>query len=318
MRGLRLRWERSFRAPLVEEGSVLEDTAQDLSDLFNQNDAVLDFDTWWDQILFGTGEIPQENVLEGFVQEQITWIWTTADSICYVQSRIASRSHDVKLSKIEENGEAKYWLIHQNAELQSSKWKNWDRSIGQESKRKMSVLKEKCETAFNGRADEVQKRILLVSLTDLILVNEHNVLFHCESIDTHWRKKLSHELPTQSPSKSKGESPSGLKDKRQCKNILTGTRAESSCDFWHLPVRLRHKSESRCKYDDKCIFQHNEPNGQSSKKSKNGCAKGSATLLKETIQECCVSQDSTQRKSLLRGNGSRITQSSSRRPTCVA
>ena len=62
---------------------------------------------------------------------------------------------DVKLSKIEENGEAKYWLIHQNAELQSSEWKNWDRSIGQESKRKMSVLKEKCETAFNnGRSSK--------------------------------------------------------------------------------------------------------------------------------------------------------------------
>ena len=62
---------------------------------------------------------------------------------------------------------------------------------------------------------------------------------------------------------------------------------------------LNHKSESGCKFGDKC----RKAGGQPSRKSKKGGAKGSVALLKETIQLGCVSHDSPQRKSILRENG---------------
>ena len=61
----------------------------------------------------------------------------------------------------------------------------------------------------------------------------------------------------------------------------------------------------------KCNFLHTEAVDQSSKRSKKGGAKGSVASLKETIQLGCVSHESSQRRSVLRENCDRITQSSS-------
>ena len=51
---------------------------------------------------------------------------------------------------------------------------------------------------------------------------------------------------------------------------------------------------------DQCHFRHTEAGGQSSKKSKKSGGKGSVASLIEAIQLGCVSQDSPQRKSILR------------------
>ena len=77
-----------------------------------------------------------------FVQGQITRFRTTSDSICDVQPRFESRSNGTELPKIQENGKTTYWPDDQDAQFQSPKWKNWNRSIGQESKL-MSVSAER-------------------------------------------------------------------------------------------------------------------------------------------------------------------------------
>ena len=69
-----------------------------------------------------------------------------------------------------------------------------------------------------------------------------------------------------------------------------------SRNSWHPPVCLNYKSESGCKYGDKCQFRHDEAHGQPSKTSK----KRSVALLEDSIQFVCVSQDSHPRKSFLR------------------
>ena len=65
-------------------------------------------------------------------------------------------------------------------------------------------------------------------------------------------------------------------------------------------VCLNHKSESGCKYGDKCRFRHTEVDGQPSTKSKKGGGKVSVALLKKSFQLGCVSQDYDSRKSTLR------------------
>ena len=69
------------------------------------------------------------------------------------------------------------------------------------------------------------------------------------------------------------------------------------------PVSLNYKSESGCTYGEKCGFRHVEADGQPSKKSKKGGVKGSVHFLQESIQLCCVSQDSHPRKSFVRKEG---------------
>ena len=44
-------------------------------------------------------------------------------------------------------------------------------------------------------------------------------------------------------------------------------RTNPSC-CWHPPVCLKCKSESECKFDEKCRFRHAEVDGRPSKKSK--------------------------------------------------
>ena len=80
----------------------------------------------------------------------------------------------------------------------------------------------------------------------------------------------------------RGDSPSGLKGKRPSIIFLGGTCTELLCGFWHPPVCLNHKSESGCKYGNRCKFPPTEAGGQPSE-SKKGGAKGSVALEKETI-----------------------------------
>ena len=101
----------------------------------------------------------------------------------------------------------------------------------------------------------------------------------------------------------RGASPSGLKGRRPCKDFLKGKCSEPTCDLWHPPVCLNYKSESGCKYGDRCHFRHTEVDGQQSKKSKKGWWKRSVALLKESRQLECVSQYCLQKKSILREIG---------------
>ena len=65
-----------------------------------------------------------------------------------------------------------------------------------------------------------------------------------------------------------------------------------------------YKSETGCKYSNKCRFRRVEVGGQPSKKSKKSGGKGSvALLLEESILLGCVSQDYPPRKSILREVG---------------
>ena len=64
-----------------------------------------------------------------------------------------------------------------------------------------------------------------------------------------------------------------------------------------------YKSETGCKNDKRRYFRQVETEENPNKKSKNGSAKGSVALLKETIQLGCVSQNPRPGKSFLRKEG---------------
>ena len=88
--------------------------------------------------------------------------------------------------------------------------------------------------------------------------------------------KAQTQTDAKQPSKGsglRGECPSGTGGRIVCRNFLRRKCTNPSCNYWHLPVCLNHKSESGCKYGDKCRFRHAEVDGQPRTKSKKSCGK---------------------------------------------
>ena len=82
---------------------------------------------------------------------------------------------------------------------------------------------------------------------------------------------------------SRGESPSETWGRIMCRYRRKCTNP--SCNFWHPSLCLNYKSESGCKYNDKCHFRHVGADEKPSTKSKKSCAKGSVAFFKkESIQ----------------------------------
>ena len=60
-----------------------------------------------------------------------------------------------------------------------------------------------------------------------------------------------HASRTRSP---RGKGPSGRMSRCPCQDYLKGTCTSSFCEKWHPPVRLFCKTESGCRFGEKCSF----------------------------------------------------------------
>ena len=164
-------------------------------------------------------------------------------------------------------------------------------------KGRMSALREGWEHAISGKQmDSVQEETLAVSVTEMIVGNEHN----CPLL----LRMRRHRLTEESLRKSLGPGEKVLLKRkvgrRACQNYFKGSCANPSCDCWHPPVCQNYKSVSGCNHGEKCRFRHVEAHKQPSKKSKKCGGKGPVASLNESIQFGCVSQDSHPRTSTLR------------------
>ena len=89
----------------------------------------------------------------------------------------------------------------------------------------------------------------------------------------------------------RGESPSGKGGRIACQNFPRGKCTNPSCKNWYPPVCLNYKSESGCKYGEKCRFRHAAVDGQPSQEVEEKWCEGSVASLKESVQlGLCVSR----------------------------
>ena len=114
-------------------------------------------------------------------------------------------------------------------------------------------------------------------------------------INTKKRSILSHQHKEVEVRREKrnftGWSPSGKSNRLPCRDFLTGICTKLPCDYWHPPECQFYKTESGCKFGDKCSFAHRQVEGQpSKKKGKRMVTKGSG-LLKDARRLGCVFQD---------------------------
>ena len=80
---------------------------------------------------------------------------------------------------------------------------------------------------------------------------------------------------------SRTRSPSGRMSRWPCKDFLKGTCTNSFCEKWHPPECLFYKSESGCRFGEKCSYAHRQVKNSQAKGPKNG-DKSAVAMLKST------------------------------------
>ena len=60
-----------------------------------------------------------------------------------------------------------------------------------------------------------------------------------------------------------GRGPSGKGSRKPLRNHLSGSCTIPSCDYWHPPACQNYKSESGCKFGEKCTIRQQERGWQS-------------------------------------------------------
>ena len=93
---------------------------------------------------------------------------------------------------------------------------------------------------------------------------------------------------TRSP---RGKSPSGRMFRLPRKEYLKGTCTNSFCGKWHPPECLFYKTESGCRFGEKCSCAHRQVDEQPSIRAKKNGDKSAVAMLKSTRQWGCVFQD---------------------------
>ena len=132
------------------------------------------------------------------------------------------------------------------------------------NRRVIVMLKEDQEDATNEKQkDSVREEIVVVSGTMRVSVQKPTP-----------KTAPPTEPPTQrgrSASRKKnlrGRSPTGKFARQPCKDNLKGICTKSPCDYWHPPEYQFYKSETGCKFGDKCSFAQRQVEFQPSKKPK--------------------------------------------------
>ena len=110
-----------------------------------------------------------------FVQIEDTRFGSASDCIGYLWTRKSMPGYQ-RLN--EDYGKEIHWSDDQDAQLQSAEWKDWDRSVSQESQREESQRWQGNGTMLSveSKLDSVQEETLAVSATGAIVDNKHNRL----------------------------------------------------------------------------------------------------------------------------------------------
>ena len=80
----------------------------------------------------------------------------------------------------------------------------------------------------------------------------------------------------------RGKTSSGRMYRWPCKDYLKGICTNSLCKKWHPPEFLFYKSESGCRFGEKCSYAHHQVEEQPSKRSKKNGDKSAVAMLKQT------------------------------------
>ena len=195
------------------------DSVEKYTDLFTivlRNDDIQEFDSKWDGILLSMTKIPHDDIMEGMYKLRIR----ESEKLKTVLELYDLETHQKKL-------EPDYHRMKAMVK----------RSIEQE-------IRNKNFGSRNGNFEKSERK----------------------------------SSRTRSP---RGRSPSGRTSRWPCKDYLRGTCNNSFCEKWHPPECLFYKTKSVCRFGEKCSFAHRQVDEQPTKRSKKNDDKSAVAILKK-------------------------------------
>ena len=224
------------------------------------------YDSNWDGILLSMTQILSDDILEGLYKFRIRESEKLKDRTGSVQYGDSLEEGWTLLSQVEEKGKKEvlsriYGRKILKPETEIMRQTSWSRIIGWKQCEQRSLgdcwqwkANGQCSKGDNCRTQPNP------SPSSFIQQNERNA------------------SRTRSP---RGKSPSGRMSRWPCKDYLKGTCTNSICEKWHPPECLFYKSESGCRFGEKCSYAHRHVEEQPSKRSEKNGDKSAVAMLKK-------------------------------------
>ena len=266
---------------------------------FLQNDDVQDFDVRWDHALLSVSEMSSGMILEGLHKSKLQYSAQLRTVMALCDQGVARNNGTPNYEQLKTAVKLHTDQMMRNRNFRTRNDVVERGSVTKSEEGKKAFVERKVGECFQWKAHGQ------CSQGDSCGFSHDTMAFGNSGAGQRRKGRSSSPASNskaegQKPSQGSGNKEESSSDKRseipcrfnKCKN--------PSCKFWDPPVCQNHKSERGCIYGDKFHFRHVEAEGKPSKRSKKGGAKGSGSILKESIQLVCVSQDSHPRKSFLR------------------
>ena len=241
-----------------------------------RNDDIQEFDSKCDGILLSMTKIPHDDILEGLYKLRIREFEKLKTVLELYNMEIHQKKarpdyHRLKTMvkrSIEQN------LRMKNLEARNG---NYERNAvvkNQGTKQRgQRILGDCWQREFNGQCSKGDNCSFRHDVNKRAKMTQPN-----PSPNSFMRQNDRNASTTRSPL---GKSPSGRMSRWPCKDYLKGTCTNSFCEKWRPPECLFYKSESGCRFGEKCSYTHRQVEEQPSKRSKKNGDKSAVALLKK-------------------------------------
>ena len=242
------------------------DSVENYTDLFTivRNDDIQEFDSWWDGILLSMTKIPPDEILEGWYKlriresEKLKTVLELYDLETH-QKKLGLDYHRlktmVKRSIEQEIRNNNFGAGSGNFDEKNAVVKN--QGIKQRVQR---ILGDCWQWETNGQCVKGDNFSFRHDMNKCGKSSPPN-----PSPNSFMRQNERKPSMTRSP---RGKRPSGRMSRWPCKDYFRGTCSNSFCERWHPPDCLYYKTQSGCRFGEKCSFAHRQVDEQPTKRSK--------------------------------------------------
>ena len=268
------------------------DSVENYADLFTislRNDDIQEFDSKWDGILLPMTKIPPDDILEGLYKLRAR----ESDKLKTVLELYNMEIHQQKFGpdyhrlKTMVKRSIEQDIRNKNFGARNGNYEKNAAVKNQGTKQRVQRILGDCwQWESNGQCIEGDNCSFRHDINKRGKVTQSNT-----SPNSFMQQNERKASRTRSP---RGRSPSGGITRWPCKDYLNGTCTNSFCEKWHPPECLFCKSESGCRFGEKCSYAHRQVDERPTKRSKTNNDKSAVAMLKkenwqerESVADAC-------------------------------
>ena len=241
------------------------DSVENYADMFTisfRKDDIQEFDSKWDGILLSMTKIPPDDILEGLyklrirVCEKLKTVLELYDLEIH-QKKLGPDYHRLK-TMVKRSIEQE--IRNKNFGARNGNYETNAVVKNQRTKQRVQRILGDCwQWETNGHCVKGDNCSFRHDMNKRGKVTPSN-----PSPNSFMQQSERKSSRTRSP---RGRSPSGRTSRWPCKDYLRGTCNNSFCEKWHPPECLFCKSESGCRFGEKCSYAHRQVDEQPCERS---------------------------------------------------